>query len=111
MEHDDWMNRTADHVRAIPSGEGSGHDWWHIYRVWKTAQRIGQAEGADLLIVELAALLHDIADWKAHGGDSTVGPQAARDWLVSLGVNGHDRRARVPNRRRHFLQGSRCGPA
>ena len=88
MEHDDWINRTADHVRAILSGEGSGHDWWHTYRAWKTAQRIGQSEQADLLIVELAALLHDIADWKAHGGDSTVGPQAARDWLVSLGANG-----------------------
>ena len=86
MEHPDLIPRTADHVKAKLSGEGSGHDWWHTYRVWKAAQRIGQAEGADLLIVELAALLHDIADWKAHGGDSTVGPQAARDWLVSLGA-------------------------
>lgn len=87
MEHPDLIQRTADHVRAVLSGDGTGHDWWHTYRVWKTAQRIGQAERADLLVVELAALLHDIADWKAHGGDSTVGPQAARDWLVSLGVN------------------------
>ncbi len=51
--------------------------------------RIGQAEGADLLVVELAALLHDIADWKAHGGDSAVGPQVARSWLVSLGRRQH----------------------
>lgn len=87
MEHPDLILRTADHLKATLSGEGSGHDWWHTYRVWKTARRIGQAEGADLLIVELAALLHDIADWKAHGGDSTVGPQAARNWLVSLGVH------------------------
>jgi uncharacterized protein len=50
------------------------------------AKRIGQAEGADLLIVELAALLHDIADWKSHGGDSTIGPEMARVWLNSLGV-------------------------
>jgi uncharacterized protein len=87
MEHPDLILRTADYVKSVLSGEGSGHDWWHTYRVWRTAQRIGQAEGADLLVVELAALLHDIADWKAHGGDSTVGPQAARNWLVSLGVN------------------------
>jgi uncharacterized protein len=51
------------------------------------AKRIGQAEGADLLVVELAALLHDIADWKAHGGDSTVGPQKATAWLASLDLD------------------------
>jgi len=79
--------RTADHVKTKLSSEGSGHDWWHTYRVWKMAQRIGQGEGADLLVAELTALLHDIADWKAHGGDSTVGPQSARGWLVSLGVD------------------------
>lgn len=80
------LSRTAAHVKAALSGEGSGHDWWHTCRVWNTARRIGQAEGADLLVVELAALLHDIADWKAHDGDSTVGPRAASNWLVSLGA-------------------------
>jgi uncharacterized protein len=80
------IDSTADHVKAVLAGEGSGHDWWHVERVWRMARRIGQAEGADLLIVELAALLHDIADWKAHGGDSAVGPKKAGDWLVSLDV-------------------------
>jgi uncharacterized protein len=86
MSSPDLIDRTANHVRTVLSGDGTGHDWWHVYRVWKMAQRIGQAEGADLLVVELAALLHDIADWKAHGGDSTVGPKIARDWLDSLGL-------------------------
>jgi uncharacterized protein len=89
MEHPDLILRTADHVRTVLSGEGSGHDWWHTYRVWRTAQRIGQSERVDLLVVELSALVHDIADWKAHGGDSAVGPQVARTWLVSLGVDGN----------------------
>ena len=80
------IDRTVDHVRSALSGEGSGHDWWHVYRVWKMAQRIGQAEAADRLVVELAALLHDIADWKSQGGDSTVGPKVAGDWLRSLDV-------------------------
>lgn len=66
--------------------EGSGHDWWHIHRVWQLAIRIGRAEGANLLIVELAALLHDIADWKFHGGDLTAGPRAARLWLQEQGT-------------------------
>jgi uncharacterized protein len=88
MSSPDLIDRTANHVTAALSGDGTGHDWWHVYRVWKMAQRIGQAEKADLLVVELAALLHDIADWKLHDGDSTVGPRMAREWLNSLGVDG-----------------------
>ena len=78
------IERTANHVKAALSGDGSGHDWWHIERVWRMAKRIGRAEGADMLVVELVALLHDIADWKAQGGDSTIGPRMAIDWLTSL---------------------------
>jgi uncharacterized protein len=87
MSPPDLIDRTANHVTAALSGDSTGHDWWHVYRVWKMAQRIGQAEKADLLVVELAALLHDIADWKLHDGDSTVGPRTAGEWLDSLGVD------------------------
>src|SRR5688500_1654153 len=81
------IEQTAAHVKQTFSGEGSGHDWWHIYRVWQNAQHVGQAEGdVDLYIVELAALLHDIADWKFHDGDLDAGPRAARQWLESLQV-------------------------
>ncbi len=82
----DLIDRTANHVRTVLSGDGTGHDWWHVHRVWKMARRIGQAEGADLLIVELAALLHDIADWKLHDGDLSVGPTRAKEWMDSLGM-------------------------
>lgn len=67
-------------------GEGTGHDWWHILRVRNTALAIAKQEKADLFIVELAVLLHDIADHKFHGGDSTLGPKVARDWLQKPGV-------------------------
>jgi uncharacterized protein len=82
----DLIEQTADHVKKVLADEGTGHDWWHIERVWRMAKRIGQDEGADLTVVELAALLHDIADWKAHNGDSAIGPKKASDWLNSLGV-------------------------
>ena len=75
------LENTAEHVRQASLGESSGHDWWHVYRVWKMALRLGETEGADLLTVQLAALLHDIADWKFHAGDLSAGPRAARVWL------------------------------
>lgn len=78
---------TAAHVRALLSGDSSGHDWWHIERVRRNAVHIAREEGADLVVVELAALLHDIADWKFHGGDDTAGPRAARLWLESQGAD------------------------
>jgi len=69
-------------VREIMGEEGTGHDWWHIYRVLEMAKNIGQQEGANMFVVELAALLHDIADWKFHEGDDTVGPKLAREILT-----------------------------
>jgi uncharacterized protein len=78
---------TEKYVRALLEGEGSGHDWWHIYRVWKNALHIAQGEtGADLFIVELAALLHDVGDHKFHNGDDTVGPRMVREWLEKLAL-------------------------
>ena len=68
-------------------GEGSGHDWWHVYRVWKNAIHIGKQESVDIFVVELAALLHDVADWKFHNGNDEIGPQVAKEWLESLGVS------------------------
>jgi uncharacterized protein len=82
----DIIDRTTDHVRQLLSGEGSGHDWFHVQRVCRTALRIGREEGADLYIVELAALLHDVADWKFSGGDHEAGSHAAQRWLKSLDV-------------------------
>jgi len=82
----DIINRTANHINTVLSGDGTGHDWWHVYRVWKMAKRIGHAEQADPLVVELAALLHDIADWKFHDGDLSVGPTRAKEWMDSLGI-------------------------
>ena len=72
------INETEKYVRHKLEGEGSGHDWWHIYRVWKTAVHIGKKEKGDLFVVQLAAFLHDIADWKFHGGNKSIGPKTAR---------------------------------
>jgi uncharacterized protein len=80
------IEETVKYVKDQLTHAEGGHDWWHIHRVWKTAQHIAESEHADELIVALGALLHDIADSKFHNGDETVGPRKAREWLVSLGV-------------------------
>ncbi len=80
------LAQTASYVRSRLQGEGTGHDWFHVERVRKTAAAIAQKEKADAFIVELAALLHDIADFKFHGGDETIGPRMSRDWLGKLDV-------------------------
>lgn len=80
------IQKTADHVRGLLAGDSSGHDWFHIERVRNTALTISREEGANLFLVELAALLHDVADWKFAGGDHEAGPRAARQWMESIGV-------------------------
>ena len=82
----DLVARVAEHVRAKFLSESSGHDWHHIRRVWKLARQIAAAEGANMEVAELGALLHDIADWKFHGGDEAVGPREAERLLVQEGA-------------------------
>jgi uncharacterized protein len=78
---------TEAFVQETLAGEGTGHDWWHIDRVRKNALHIAHEEGADTFIVELGALLHDIADHKFHKGDHEVGPKVAREWLESQSLD------------------------
>ena len=87
MKKEAIILNTIEYVKSTLAKAEGGHDWWHIYRVWKIAQNIGKKEKADMFIVELAALLHDIADYKMHGGDDSVGPKIARVWLKKQGVD------------------------
>lgn len=88
MDKESIIKQTKKFVKKHLGREVTGHDWWHTYRVWKLALRIAREEkDVDLFIVQLAALLHDIADWKFHRGDVTIGPKLAREWLKKLNVN------------------------
>jgi uncharacterized protein len=80
------IQQTADYVKKEFSGDSSGHDWWHIYRVWKTAITICEREGGRMFVVQLAALLHDLDDWKLHPSASSE-PERAMAWMRMLAVD------------------------
>ena len=73
-------------VKKTLAGAEGGHDWFHIERVWRNAKLIASGEECDLEVVELAALLHDIADSKFHEGDEEIGPKKAREYLTTVGI-------------------------
>ncbi|HEY9677996.1 MAG TPA: HD domain-containing protein [Drouetiella sp.] len=83
------IERTEAFVKETLAADSTGHDWWHINRVRNVAVKLAKSEGADEYVVELAALLHDIADWKFNGGDITAGAKKAQAWLQDLGVEEH----------------------
>ena len=82
------IQKTIAFVKKELANAEGGHDWFHIERVWKLAKKIASEENVDLLIVELGALLHDIADSKFNNGDEEIGPQKARNFLASQEVDG-----------------------
>jgi uncharacterized protein len=87
MEKQSLIEATKDFVkRELEHAEG-GHDWFHTLRVYNNAKLISKKEDVDLLIVKLAALLHDIADPKFYGGDETIGPRKASEFLLKQNVD------------------------
>ncbi|TSC93829.1 MAG: uncharacterized protein CEN87_729 [Parcubacteria group bacterium Licking1014_1] len=75
-----------NYIKKEFKGESTGHDWWHIFRVWKMAKEIAKKESGDLFIIELGALLHDIADWKFHD-DVKAGSKKTRQLLNRFKVD------------------------
>lgn len=86
MKHSELIGYLVKKVREELESDSTGHDWWHTQRVWNWAKSISAREGGDRFIIELAALLHDIADWKFYEGDETVGPLKAQEILKTIGI-------------------------
>jgi len=75
------IDSTINFVKQQLEGAEGGHDWFHIQRVYSNALLIAKGEACNLLVVQLGALLHDVADSKFYNGDETVGPKVARKFL------------------------------
>ncbi|KDN54100.1 HD domain-containing protein [Flavobacterium seoulense] len=82
----DLINSTILFVKQKLENAEGGHDWFHIERVYKNALLIAKEEVCNMQIIQLGALLHDIADSKFHDGDESVGPKVAREFLESQNV-------------------------
>ena len=87
MEDKTLINNTIDFVKKELKNAEGGHDWFHIERVYKNALHIAKHEPVDIKIIQLGALLHDIADSKFHNGDETIGPKKAREFLFKQNVS------------------------
>lgn len=82
------IKQISGYLKKDLSEERTGHDWWHTYRVWNLALQIAKEEkDADLFIVQLGALLHDVADWKFHSGDEKEGSKVVRELLEKMGAD------------------------
>ena len=86
MTQQNTIQQTIEFVKQTLADAEGGHDWWHIHRVWQLSKHIAASENASTFVVELGALLHDIADSKFNDGDEELGPQKAREFLASLQV-------------------------
>jgi len=86
MDKQDIIKKTELFVKETLEKDSTGHDWWHVYRVRNLAKRIALHEDADIFIVELAALLHDIGDYKFFQGNEKAGEMKVREWLSSLEI-------------------------
>jgi len=89
MPQQEQLQKTIAFVKQQLQNAEGGHDWFHIERVFKNANLIAENENVNVFVVQLGALLHDIADSKFHNGDETIGPKKAREFLTSIDVSDH----------------------
>lgn len=87
MTNQDLIENTKHYVKLVLKNAEGGHDWFHTLRVFNNSILIAKNENANMLVVKLAALLHDIADSKFNDGDETIGPEMAATFLIKNNVD------------------------
>lgn len=82
----EMIKRAAAYVKKKTEDEHSGHDWYHIERVRDMAARLQKKEGGDLQMIELAALLHDLGDFRQQGFSEIKGSFVLRGMMDVLDI-------------------------
>ncbi len=86
-----WQDLLAE-ARRLYQANGSSHRWDHVQRVLALAEHLAREEGADLDVVRVAALLHDIgraeeARTKGAVCHAEFGAKLAREILARHGFS------------------------
>ena len=84
MNSTEIVSQIKSIIKKQFENESTGHDWFHIERVYNMAAFLQKTEGGDLEIIELTALLHDVSDHKFNGGSATLGGDIAFEMLINL---------------------------
>lgn len=79
------ISKVEQFVKETLKEDVTGHDYYHAFRVRDVAMTIAKTEPGELRVIELAALLHDISDFKFNGGDDTKGGRIAEKFLNGIG--------------------------
>lgn len=79
----DLISRTVEFVKSLSADDFSGHDWWHVSRVYRLSKFIAEKENANMFLVSMAALLHDVDDWKLNKHESF----RAKEWLIQCDLD------------------------
>ncbi|WP_204273591.1 HD domain-containing protein [Draconibacterium mangrovi] len=87
IQQKELISATENFIKQHFAADSSGHDWWHIHRVRNMAVHLAKKEGGDFFLVEMAALLHDLDDWKLSNGDNT---SKTKSWLKQISIDEKD---------------------
>ena len=91
MDKNEIITKTENFVKTKLKDIDGSHDWWHAVRVRNLALKLAENEKVDTLVVELSALLHDIADEKLYNGDEQKGLKILEDYLNSIDLTDQQR--------------------
>lgn len=83
MSNDEIINVIKKYVKSICENDSTGHDWWHIQRVYNNAMQINKKENANEFLITIIVLMHDLYDHKFYNGDVK---EALEDTLQKLDV-------------------------
>ena len=78
------IRETEKYIKSHFQHDSSGHDWWHIYRVRNLALHLSRKEGGNRFDIEMAALLHDLDDWKINADNKEP---RTKVWLEKQGIS------------------------
>ena len=87
MTNNEIIEQTKEFVKNLMLHDSTGHDWWHVERVWRMARRLAQEENANSFLVEMTALLHDVDDWKLSSTADNQQLTKANQWLEKLTIS------------------------